>query len=315
MIKGYKGFKKDLTCNNFQFKENETFKHEGEVMLCSSGFHFCTNPLDVLNYYDLTESEFAEVESETVDAKNDSDSKCVCKEIKIGVKLGIKGFVNACVEFLLKETKPIDNKAASGDYSQLAASGDSSQLAASGNSSQLAASGNYSQLAASGPSSQLAASGPSSKLAASGPSSKLAASGNSSKLAASGDSSQLAASGHYSQLAASGEYSQLAASGPSSQLAASGHYSKLAASGDYSQLAASGPSSQLAASGHYSIAAGIGIDNMAQGKKGNWIVLAEWIAKNGHYVPVCVKSVKIDGKRIKENTYYKLQNKKFVEVK
>ena len=207
MIKGYKGFKKDLTCNNFQFKENETFKHEGEVMLCSSGFHFCTNPLDVLNYYDLTESEFAEVESETVDAKDDSDSKCVCKEIKIGVKLGIKGFVNACVEFLLKETKPIDNKAASGDYSQLAASGDSSQLAASGDSSQLAASGNS------------------------------------------------------------------------------------------------------------SIAAGIGIDNMAQGKKGNWIVLAEWIAKNGHYVPVCVKSVKIDGKRIKENTYYKLQNKKFVEVK
>ena len=32
------------------------------------------------------------------------------------------------------------------------------------------------------------------------------------------------------------------------------------------------------------------------------------------YKPICVKSKKIDGKFIKENTYYKLENKKFVEV-
>ncbi len=32
------------------------------------------------------------------------------------------------------------------------------------------------------------------------------------------------------------------------------------------------------------------------------------------YKPICVKSKKIDGKIIKEDTYYKLENKKFVEV-
>jgi hypothetical protein len=279
MIKGYKGFTKDLKCNGFQYKENKVFKHKGEIKLCNSGLHFCTNPFDVLNYYELCKSEFAEVEAEGVASDKSEDSKRVCKKLKIGVRLGIKGFVEACVEFLLKETKPKDNNVSNKDYSKLASSGNYSKLVASGDFSQLASSGNYSQLAASGYSSQ------------------LVASGYSNQLAASGDSSQLAASGNYSKLAASGDSSKLAASGNSSKLAASGNFSRLAASGDSS------------------IAVGIGINNIAQGKKGCWIVLAEWVVKDNKYIPVCVKSEKIDGKKLKENTYYKLENKKFVEVK
>jgi len=68
----------------------------------------------------------------------------------------------------------------------------------------------------------------------------------------------------------------------------------------------------LAASGHSSIAAGIGIDNIAKGVKGSWLVLAEWEYKSDRYVPVCVKTVKIDGKKIKENIFYKLIGGKFV---
>lgn len=96
-----------------------------------------------------------------------------------------------------------------------------------------------------------------------------------------------------------------------SQLAASGNASQLAASGGYSQLAASGDFSQLAASGKNSVVAAIGKQSTAKAVKGCWIVLAEY---DEHGVPVCVKSVKVDGKRIKENTVYKLENKRFVEV-
>ena len=137
-----------------------------------------------------------------------------------------------------------------------------------------------------------------------------------SQLAASGNGSQLAASGYGSKLAASGYGSQLAASGNESQLAASGNGSQLAASGDGSQLAASGDGSKLAASGNDSIVAGIGINNIAKAKKGSWIILAEWIweDKGCRYIPKYVKSVKVDGKEIKEDKYYKLQNGKFIEV-
>ena len=298
-MKGYKGFEKGLVCRGKQYAENTVFK-EDKAVICEKGMHFCKNPFDVLEYYPLINdecelNEFAEVKS-LDDAKTDDDKKFCTTKLKIGAKLSLKGFIEACVGFVIENTKhETKNDVAS---SKLAASGESSQLAASGYSSQLAASGAYSQLAASGDSSKLAASGNYSKLAASGYSSQLAASGASSKLAASGDSSKLAASGYYSKLAASGYYSQLAASGESSQLAASGDYSK------------------LAASGKHSVVAGIGINNIAKAVKGCWITLAEWRfnSEEDKYIPVCVKTEYVDGERIKENTFYKLENCEFVEV-
>ena len=298
-MKGYKGFEKGLVCRGKQYAENTVFK-EDKAVICEKGMHFCKNPFDVLEYYPLINdecelNEFAEVEA-LDDAKTDDDKKFCTTKLKIGAKLSLKGFIEACVGFVIENTKhETKNDVAS---SKLAASGESSQLAASGYSSQLAASG------------------ASSKLAASGDYSKLAASGYSSQLAASGIYSQLAASGYSSQLAASGYSSQLAASGASSQLAASGESSKLAASGYSSQLAASGASSQLAASGKHSVVAGIGINNIAKAVKGCWITLAEWRfdSEEDKYIPVCVKTEYVDGERIKENTFYKLENYEFVEV-
>jgi len=211
-MKGYKGFKKDLTCMGFKFEEGKTYIIDGAIKLCKKGFHFCENPFDVADYYDITDSDFAEVESgENTLAEGD---KTVTSEIKIGVRLGLKGWINACVDFAMKNSKP-------------------------------------------------------------------------------GDKVQ-------------------SASGDSSQLAASGYSSKLAASGDFSQLAASGDSSKLAASGYSSVVAGIGVDNMAKAVKGCWIVLAEWVIVDTKRIPKYVKSVKVDGKKIKANTWYKLKNGKFV---
>ena len=125
------------------------------------------------------------------------------------------------------------------------------------------------------------------------------------------DFSQLAASGDFSKLAASGDCSKLAANGNYSQLAASGDYSQLAASGDGSKLAASGDFSQLELNGLKSVGANIGVNGKIKGKKGDWIVLAEY---DKNIFPICVKSAQIDGEKIKEDTFYQLKNGKFVEV-
>ena len=110
------------------------------------------------------------------------------------------------------------------------------------------------------------------------------------------------------KLAASGDNSKLAASGDNSKLAASGYYSKLAASGDYSQLAASG---------YNSVVSGIGIGNVAKAALGCWICLAEWEynSEKERGIPVCVKAAKIDGETLKPDTWYKLENGEFAEVK
>ena len=93
--------------------------------------------------------------------------------------------------------------------------------------------------------------------------------------------------------------------------AASGNESKLAASGDWSKLAASGDWSQLAASGDNCVVCGIGVANQAKASVGSWIVLAEYDS-NGHVT--CVKSKRVDGERIKADTYYTLVDGEFKEV-
>ena len=103
----------------------------------------------------------------------------------------------------------------------------------------------------------------------------------------------------------------LPASGRYSQLAASGDFSQLAASGDSSQLAASGDSSKIEIHGEGSVGANIGIMGIIKGRKGNWVTLAEY---DENFAPICVKSAKIDGKKLKEDIWYKLQKGRFVEA-
>ena len=52
---------------------------------------------------------------------------------------------------------------------------------------------------------------------------------------------------------------------------------------------------------------------------GNEIEVYEQIERycvfyDGKYTPVCVKTERVDGVRIKEDTYYKLENGEFVEA-
>ena len=303
-MKGYKGFNKDMTCRGMQYEEGKIYKMEEEPKCCEKGYHFCENPLDTLDYYDLCDSAFAEVEAigdiNRPKEEERQDSKIATNKIKIGAKLDLTGFIKASIDFLWEKCKIKDKKQ------------DEDVQASSGYNSKLASSGDYSQLASSGYNS---------KLASSGYNSKLASSGYNSKLASSGDYSQLASSGDNSKLASSGDNSQLASSGDNSKLASSGYNSKLASSGDYSQLASSGYYSNISHDkGIENVVCNIGIYGKARGIKGDILVLAEYkkIDSPKHrtyvYKPICVKSKKIDGKFIKENTYYKLENKKFVEV-
>ena len=95
-----------------------------------------------------------------------------------------------------------------------------------------------------------------------------------------------------------------------------GYDAKLASSGDGAKLASSGYGAKLASSGYGAVVSGIGKSNTAKGKKGSWLVLAEWGYNDieEKYIPVCVKAAQIDGAVIKEDTFYKLENGEFKEA-
>lgn len=84
-MKGYKVFNSDWTCRGFQYKVGETYKHEGKIDICETGFHFCKKLIDCFNYYTFDpENKVAIIEATgEVKESNYSNNKCVTNEIKI----------------------------------------------------------------------------------------------------------------------------------------------------------------------------------------------------------------------------------------
>ena len=152
-MKGYKAFKKGLICDPtgnkpFQFAENTVFE-ERKAEVCKSGFHFCAEPMDVLNYYP-PESEFAEVEA-LDDVKTDDSVKYVTKKIRIGAKISLKDLISAQVDIDFAKAKEDGNEHyAQGDYGHAAAQGNKGHAAAQGNCGHAAAQGDCGHAAAQG---------------------------------------------------------------------------------------------------------------------------------------------------------------------
>lgn len=80
--------------------------------------------------------------------------------------------------------------------------------------------------------------------------------------------------------------------------------------GDRSAATNTGDYSTAIAEGENSIAIVTGYQGKAKGKKGCWIVCTER-DKEGNIL--FVKSAKVDGQKIKEDTFYTLENGEFVE--
>lgn len=105
----------------------------------------------------------------------------------------------------------------------------------------------------------------------------------------------------------SGDCAQIGSSGYCAQIGSSGYSAQIGSSGNCARIGSSGEDSVICCAGH---------DCRAKAKKGSWITLSEWRYDNGkeRIVPACVKTEYVDGERIKEDTYYKLENGEFVEM-
>ena len=164
-MKGYKGFAPGLVCRDKQYAENTVFE-EDNATICNSGMHFCENPFDVLDYYDLvredgTFNDFAEVEALEKTDTDDNKKYCTTK-LRVGTKLSIAGFIKACVGFVIEKTKiNVDNtdSDSSGNYAQIGSSGDSAKIGSSGDYAQIGSSGDYAKIGSSGNSAQIASEG------------------------------------------------------------------------------------------------------------------------------------------------------------
>ena len=276
--KGYKAFKPGMICKDKQYAENTDYEEVGGT-ICEKGMmHYCVNPFDVLNFYDLVDesgkfSDFAEVKALDQPISG-SDGKFATKKLHIGAKLSFAGFIKACIDYTKEQTivNMPKSDVTTGNYAQIGSSGNYAQIGSSGNSAQIGSSGNYAQ---------------------------IGSSGNSAKIGSSGN------------------YAQIGSSGGSAKIGSSGNYAQIGSSGNYAQIGSSGGSAKIDSTGVDSVICCAGHGCTVKAKIGSWITLAEWeySEEKGRFVPRCVKTEYVDGEKIKADTWYRLKNGEFVEVR
>jgi hypothetical protein len=112
-------------------------------------------------------------------------------------------------------------------------------------------------------------------------------------------------------------YAQIGSSGYGAQIGSSGYGAKIGSSGDGAQIGSSGDGAKIDSTGEDSVICCAGDNSKVKAKKGSWITLSEWeydkIKRRS--VPKCVKTEYVDGERIKANTWYKLVDGEFKEIK
>ncbi len=172
-IKSYKGFDKNLKCRDFQYEIGKEYEMDGEIKVCSKGFHACESPFDVFDHYTMIDSRFCEVEQDGNISKEDRGTKICSSKIKIKAELKLADMINLGVEWLKEITSPEKIKTSIKDNS----SGNGAQIGSSGNDAQIGSSGNDAQIGSSGNGAQIGSSGYGAKIGSSGYGAKIDSTG------------------------------------------------------------------------------------------------------------------------------------------
>ena len=195
--KGYKAYEPGLICRGHKYEEDTVYKKNGHGICCSGVTHYCVNPFDTLDYYPLVQpdgqlSEFTTVEAIDEPVTHDGQ-KFATSTIKIGFRLGFKGFIQACIDFLCEKTikempKPEDVVS---NAAQIGSSGDDAKIGSSGDAAKIGSSGDAAKIGSSGYDAKIGSSGYAAQIGSSGYAAKIGSSGDYAQIGSSGDAAQI----------------------------------------------------------------------------------------------------------------------------
>ena len=293
-IKTYKAFDENMKCKDFQYEIGKEYTHKGDIKICHSGFHACENPIDIFEYYAPT-SIFCEVEQFGNIETHSEDSKVCSSKIKIKAEVNLFHIIKIGVEKILSKV----------DFTKYPATNTGFQSSATNTGFRSSATNTGFQSVATNTGEQSAATntGYQSSATNTGKHSVATNTGNQSSATNTGEQSVATNTGFRSSATNTGEQSAATNTGDQSSATNTGYQSSATNTGFQSAATVEGKES---------IACGLGIKNKAKACLNSWIVLTEWEQDDIDYWHIkCVKSAKVDGKRIKENVFYCLKNGKF----
>ena len=349
VTKGYKGFDENLKCRGKQYAIGGVF-YEPKAILCVEGLHFCENPIDCFMYYSPAKfSRYCTIEATDVAPKiNDSwDTKRVCLNLAVKEEISKNDIINYGLKII--EDNAIDKKHKDDPYTyymmneceyfaphdhmqigskfpgfsmfsgfmdvRLVSTNHHNHLLSNGVANQLISSGDFNKFAISGTRSTVVSTGDVSYIASSGNMGRIESTGASTDIAVSGDENTIASSGSNANISSSGYLNRLWATGNYSNIASSGKTNVLVGYGKCCAVASSGDFNSVEVVGNNGVGCAVGFNSVCRGSLGSFLGLVEW-DKDIHgckLKPIAAKFVKVDGKKIKPNTWYKLVNGKVVE--
>ena len=310
-IKGYKGFDKDLKCRDFQYEVGKEYSTD-KAVACNTGFHYCENPMDVLGFYAPCDdtgnpNRFCEVEG-SGDFDTSKDDKLCCTRLKVNAEIGLQGLIKAGVKFILDRVKWNDNKQSNtGDRSAATNTGDRSAATNTGDRSAATNTGYRSAATNTGDRSAATNTGNYSAATNTGYYSAATNTGDRSAATNTGDCSAATNTGDCSAATNTGDCSAATNTGNCSAATNTGYYSAATNTGNRSAANVEGKES---------VAIVTGKDSKAKGSLGCWLVLTERGEWDGKGYPIKeVKAFKVDGDKVKADTWYKLVDGEPIEVK
>ena len=287
----YKGFNKDMTAKNgYQYEEGKEYEEE-KAVACECGFHACEYPLDCFEYYSPANSVYHIVEQSGELSKNSSDTKVASTKIKIGAEISIAGLVKAAIEYTKERTKP--------------------ECDATGKCGASSATGKCGASSATGDRGASSATGYRGASSATGYRGASSATGDRGASSATGDRGASSATGDYGASSATGDYGASSATGDYGASSATGKCGASSATGLYGSAIAGDPES---------IAIAWGYKGKAKGVIGSHLVLANWEGNENNFWTQeewslkGAKMVRVDGEKIKADTWYRMEKGEVVEV-
>ncbi|MGI1187045.1 DUF7666 domain-containing protein [Pseudomonas aeruginosa] len=327
VVTAYKGFKQDLTCRGYQFEIGGTYKHEGEVEACASGFHSCEYPLDVFGYYAPGDSRFAIVKASGQLSRHDDDSKIASATLVVEAEISMPTMISRAIDWIMarldnsvEQTVVGDTASNTGNYSAASNTGDRSAASNTGDCSAASNTGYRSAASNTGDCSAASNTGDCSAASNTGDCSAASNTGDCSAASNTGDRSAASNTGYRSAASNTGDCSAAsntgdcsAASNTGDRSAASntGDCSAASNTGDRSAASNTGDCSAAEVSGKESVAASLGIEGRARASAGGAIVLCH---RDDEGRLIHIRASKVGENGVEPDTWYQLSAEgEFVE--
>jgi hypothetical protein len=125
-IVSIKGFDKNLCCRGYRFEIGETYKHEGGVTVCESGFHAVEYGIDAFSYYAPCDSRYCLVEQSGDTKRHSNDTKIASASITIKAEIKIPQLVQQSVDWIMSHLTSTKTESNTGDQSAATNTGDQS---------------------------------------------------------------------------------------------------------------------------------------------------------------------------------------------